>query len=1052
MNGKTNTPKITVVTPSFNQGEFLEATIQSILGQQYPNLEYMIMDGGSTDQSVEIIKKYEPYLTHWVSEKDRGQTHAINKGFERSTGDILAWLNSDDLYCNHSLHIAAQVFKTHPEAGLYIGNGFMVDREGKVQRPYSRGVGFDRKALAKGQCYILQPSVFINRKAYDKIGHLDESLHYEMDVDYWLRISAEYDVVVINESLSAYRWYEEVKTNAGGIKRWIEIVDMRSKYTDMELPPGVLVELLLALKNLDIKRTTGLDLNEDIEALYKKAYKQTQGVLGLQHNIPLGKGIQFKPDMEYRFPASQETKIISKSGNGNGHVNSIKHTADEIKSLQKEKQNDENSATKVDLVLQATGSHAWGVGRGWENGAKKLGLHNGTFAPKAKWGAEDVHDDDGLLNYLESPNADYILLLGFDWHSQMLHNNPKWREVWNKSPIQKILYVQESILNSSKLYGNTAMADAAKSAASIVDAVVYTDISDKPFFAQLPVPSMWQPFGVDEKVFNNSIPYNDRSSKPFFRGKYTPFYTDKTYSQRRDMIEFLLKHDQINLVGYKDGPVSENDIAADFNQNKIALNFPSVFSNHPTRVYEALACGCALVTNRTGQNKVDELFHEGEHLLYYSNREELLDCLNRLENEDGLAETIATRGHKYVLDNFTLQHHLNKIINWMENFSAPDDPEDKNTSNDVFISENSLKPKIAIDGVIFQLQHHNPAGIYRVWQSLLNEIAKTEFRNQIVLLDRENTAPDFPGIEKISIKGYTYNNRDEDRISLGKICSEINIQSLVSTYFTTAENIPSGILIHDMIPEYIGIDLNKPEWLAKHHSIAHADYFFSVSHSSARHFQQYFPDYVEKPLMVIHNAVSDFFHQRSQQSVETFKEKYQLSRPYFLFCGHRGGYKNAELLLNALSNSQLSKDVDILFTGGKKELELEIRNFRNKLTIHHHILDDDELATAYSGASALVYPSKHEGFGLPILEAMACGCPVITCNNTSLPEVAEKAALYVDSENPLPLQHALEGVLDINVRNELQVLGLEQAAKFKWKKSAHQYITFMKQLLHEFVA
>src|SRR5512134_129792 len=130
MNGTS--PKISIVTPSFNQGKYLERTIRSVIEQDYPNLEYIIIDGGSTDESVEIIRKYEKHLAYWVSEPDRGQSHAINKGFDRATGEIFGWLNSDDWYVPGALKAVAEAFAANPEAGAVVGAGEMVDEEGKL--------------------------------------------------------------------------------------------------------------------------------------------------------------------------------------------------------------------------------------------------------------------------------------------------------------------------------------------------------------------------------------------------------------------------------------------------------------------------------------------------------------------------------------------------------------------------------------------------------------------------------------------------------------------------------------------------------------------------------------------------------------------------------------------------------------------------------------------------------------------------------------------------------------------------------------------------------
>ncbi|MGI9145089.1 MAG: glycosyltransferase family 2 protein [Chloroflexota bacterium] len=191
--GRTNTARsdtperrISIVTPSFNQADFLEKTIRSVLLQGYPDLEYIVVDGGSTDGSVEIIRKYERHLAYWVSETDAGQSHAINKGFSRATGDIFAWLNSDDFYAPGVLSRVAAEFAARPEIGLVYGDCLFLDEgDGSTRLRPARQMGFDR--LLVGDNPIWQPSTFFRRSVFEEAGGVDESLHLALDYDLWLR-------------------------------------------------------------------------------------------------------------------------------------------------------------------------------------------------------------------------------------------------------------------------------------------------------------------------------------------------------------------------------------------------------------------------------------------------------------------------------------------------------------------------------------------------------------------------------------------------------------------------------------------------------------------------------------------------------------------------------------------------------------------------------------------------------------------------------------------------------------------------------------------------
>jgi glycosyltransferase involved in cell wall biosynthesis len=214
-------PKITVVTPSYNQGAFLEQTISSVLGQLYPNLEYFVIDGGSTDNSVEIIKRYESQLTGWISEKDRGQSDALNKGFARATGDILCWLNSDDFFLPGALH----------EAGRRLeGADFVYGKCLSFSDTGTRSIvnippDHDRELLNLVD-YIVQPSSFWRRSLWEKTGPLNQEYHYAFDWEWYLRADKLGRFARVNFIFSAYRFHDAHKSSHGGLKRAQEIVEV----------------------------------------------------------------------------------------------------------------------------------------------------------------------------------------------------------------------------------------------------------------------------------------------------------------------------------------------------------------------------------------------------------------------------------------------------------------------------------------------------------------------------------------------------------------------------------------------------------------------------------------------------------------------------------------------------------------------------------------------------------------------------------------------------------------------------------------------------------
>ena len=206
-----NFPKISIVIPSYNQGQFLEETILSVIDQQYPNLELFVVDGGSTDNSVDVIKKYEQHLTWWVSEKDNGQSEAINKGLKKTNGEIVCWVNSDDLLMPGSLQVISSAFMSAPMQVGLIHGGAIVFKADKIKETRLTYQSPNKEAYLSGMVFP-QPAAFFRKSLLDKVGYLNEQLHYGMDYDLFLRLALVCDFLPIDNVLAKYRLHQQSKS------------------------------------------------------------------------------------------------------------------------------------------------------------------------------------------------------------------------------------------------------------------------------------------------------------------------------------------------------------------------------------------------------------------------------------------------------------------------------------------------------------------------------------------------------------------------------------------------------------------------------------------------------------------------------------------------------------------------------------------------------------------------------------------------------------------------------------------------------------------------
>jgi len=302
MNPLQNSPLVSIVTPSFQQADYLLETLESVARQTYPHIEHLVMDGGSKDGSVDILKSFAAGRPkerfQWWSERDKGQADAINKGLARSKGRILAYLNSDDTYEPETVSTIVDYFRTHPDDAFVHGQGFHVTAEGHLLHPYpSRPCG--HRELGE-YCYVCQPTAFWRREVYEEIGGFNPDLNYGLDYEYWIRLSLRFSMGYIHQHLASTRLHEEAKTVGQRRKMHQEIVGIVHRHYG-RVSPHWIYSLANAAERIERLRQAPAPFRW----LYPPCFCMLAGAYFLKWNrkIPLR---EFRRFLEYRGGKRQQ--------------------------------------------------------------------------------------------------------------------------------------------------------------------------------------------------------------------------------------------------------------------------------------------------------------------------------------------------------------------------------------------------------------------------------------------------------------------------------------------------------------------------------------------------------------------------------------------------------------------------------------------------------------------------------------------------------------------------------------------------------------------------
>jgi len=344
-------------------------------------------------------------------------------------------------------------------------------------------------------------------------------------------------------------------------------------------------------------------------------------------------------------------------------------------------------------------------------------------------------------------------------------------------------------------------------------------------------------------------------------------------------------------------------------------------------------------------------------------------------------------------------------------------------------------PLIVIDGVAFQA---GKTGLTKLWRALLQVWADQAFGSHLLVLDRSGTAPAVPGIRYHPFPPYSDANQLDDQKLVQRLCDEVGADLFISTHHTTPLTTPSVFLAHDLFLEAVGAAHSLPEWRAKHHCIDYATAFVAVSESTAQDLVKFFPGTTAKPLTTVLCGIAHDFEPASPEEVLSFKTKYGIGKPYFLLTSLDDCLRGDRSFFQAFSQLCSRQGFELLWATDAPTFDPALRTYTAGSTVHHLALGDQELRLAYAGAVALVHAAKYDSLGLTVLEAMACGCPVITTPTALMQELAGDAVLYVNEGSVEAMVEALCDIQKPSLRQQLIHAGRARSPQFSWVRMAAQ--------------
>lgn len=1182
-------PKVSIITPSFDCGQYLRSCLESVLGQGYPNFEHIVIDGGSKDGTVEILKSYSH--VRWISEPDKGEANALNKGLRLATGDIIGWLNADDFYAEGTLQAVAGFLD--PSAGRHVvyGKTLMLgegDRPTGLRIPI---VPVNLYTLMRWYRHlqIYQPSMFLAGCVVEKVGAFREDLAYSVDLDYWIRIARQgFSFHYLDRILAQMRLLR-----AGG----------KTSHTYAAKERDWLAACLPALQSLPAP---------EVRAFWKDYYAHRLGSAQLYDGAPLveppdgpaagglflaaldaGRLGDFVPVLEAavrRFPKAEDFRWLlgeglAQAGRSEESLRVFSATARPAPAkaapnrralvffphnFHPVRTGAHRRCLSVLQGLQALGYQVELVSsdlfsdQPWSEAslqaiesdyAIKVRLYRGTTADQqfiqqaqaAGW-LWEAHVPPSLRSFFEGVYQSLqpeVVVINYAFWADLV-TDPVFAPALRLIEMHDLAtlslarsqvanhflpqppftmaktdprFLQEDFFENLNLAAlpeeyarydrfDSVVAISPTEAELVQQRVHHAGVHYLP--VALPVEDLDNTHtGAPLLVISNN--YFNIQGYLFFSKEILPRLRkeipDFTVDVVGNVCDRLEAVPGMNRLGYVE------DLRSAYRTARFALCPLLCGTGQQVKVAEAMAYGLPVVVMR--QVAKSSPVKHGVNGLVAKDAAEFAQSVLRLFRDPALCRRMgeAARAEMAAL------YSPAKFASWLEAAietarlkrdqrlqrpcgpgPAPEPPAKPKTVSLNWSempgravapapreelppaaaprrvsagpsAEPQSEPgcsvpgpapalaqldpkatapagtrgtKVMIDGVIFQLQRKSPAGISRVWTSLLHELARSELAKDIILLDRSNSAPAIAGIASRPGPAYDGQRFESDPLLLQELCDREQVGLFISTYYSYPELSHSMVMLHDMIPEVSGQDLSQPEWRAKAKAIAKACAYFCVSNATLADFRQLHPELGSRPVYLTPNAVGEEFRRAAEGEVAAFCAAHPIGKPYFLLVGHRTGYKNAQLFFRAFGSWNRRGDFEVVCAGGAPELEPSFHSLVHGRPCHVLALTNAELAAAYSGAAALVYPSRYEGFGLPVLEAQKCGCPVITGRNSSLPEVAGEAALLIGENDVAGLQAAMNQVLAPATRGQLVERGLENTRRFSWTRTAGALVEAIK--------